>query len=93
MCRAHAARQGECAMNDREKWPESRIAEMRAFFDAGMSLAEIGRRMKLSKNSVNAKIDRLGWPARPSPIKRGGPKLRPKRVARGASTLPPLGPQ
>ena len=93
LCRAHAARQGECAMNDREKWPKSRIAEMRAFFDAGMSLAEIGRRMKLSKNSVNAKIDRLGWPARPSPIKRGGPKLRPKRVARGASTLPPLGPQ
>ena len=36
-------------MNDREQWPKFRIAEMRALFDAGVSLAEIGRRMKLSK--------------------------------------------
>ena len=74
-------------MNDREQWPESRIAEMRAFFDAGMSLAEIGRRMKLSKNSVNAKIDRLGWPARPSPIKRGRPEAAAEACgARGIDT-------
>ena len=77
-------------MRDHEEWPDSRIAEMQAHFDAGLSLREIGKRMKLSKNAINAKIDRLGWPARPSPIKRGGPP-QIRRVPRGVSTLPPLG--
>jgi GcrA cell cycle regulator len=50
-------------------WPSDRIIRLRALWDEGLSTAEIGRRLGVSKNSVVAKSHRLDLPGRPSPIK------------------------
>lgn len=53
-------------MND--TWSEDAIAQLRTLWDEGHSGEEIGRRMRLSKNAVVGKANRLGLPPRPSPI-------------------------
>gem|GEM_PF-183203 len=73
-------------------WNEETIARLRALWAEGLSVAEIGRRMAISKNAVVGKAHRLNLPPRPSPIKRGGqakPKV-PKRIKKGEQTLPQL---
>jgi GcrA cell cycle regulator len=67
------------------------VERLRALWAEGVSVAEIGRRLGFSKNSIVGKAHRLGLPSRPSPIKHGGPsprRSRPQRV-RGPS-LPKL---
>lgn len=61
------------------EWPEARVAQLRALWVEGLSTAQIGRRMGLSKNSVVGKVGRLGLPGRASPIK-----------PREAGSAPPL---
>jgi GcrA cell cycle regulator len=75
------------------EWAEETIVRLRALWDEGLSTAEIGRRLGVSKNAVVGKAHRLDLPARPSPIRRdggGGTPRRsmPRRVA--GPTLPPL---
>jgi GcrA cell cycle regulator len=75
------------------EWTEEKIAELRALWAEGLSTAEIGRRINVSKNAVVGKAHRLDLPARPSPIRRDGPRLPsrppgPRRVT--GPTLPPL---
>jgi GcrA cell cycle regulator len=75
------------------EWAEDTIIRLRALWDEGLSTAEIGRRLGVSKNAVVGKAHRLDLPARPSPIRRdggGGAPRRsaPRRVA--GPTLPPL---
>ena len=75
------------------EWNEETIARLRALWAEGLSTAEIGRRMAISKNAVVGKAHRLNLPARPSPIRREGataaPRpVMPRRVT--GSTLPPL---
>jgi GcrA cell cycle regulator len=75
------------------EWAEETITRLRALWDEGLSTAEIGRRLGVSKNAVVGKAHRLDLPARPSPIRRdgsgGSPRPRaPRRVA--GPTLPPL---
>ena len=76
------------------EWNDETIARLRAFWAEGLSTAEIGRRMGVSKNAVVGKAHRLNLPARPSPIRRDGaassaPRpVAPRRVI--GSTLPPL---
>ena len=75
------------------EWAEETITRLRALWDEGLSTAEIGRRLGVSKNAVVGKAHRLDLPARPSPIRRDGsggtPRPRaPRRVA--GPTLPPL---
>jgi hypothetical protein len=76
----------------KDRWPEERIARLRALHAEGVSFAEIGRRLGVSKNAVGSKADRLDLPGRPSPVRRlTEPKpTRAKLLARGGSTLPPL---
>jgi GcrA cell cycle regulator len=76
----------------RGEWPEERIAALRALHAEGLPLSEIGRRLGVSKNAVNAKADREGLPARPNPVqRRAEPRpARTKPLRRGTSTLPPL---
>jgi IS30 family transposase len=87
-------------MNDPGKtFTPEEIERVRLLWYEGKSLAEIGRELNRSKNSVNAKLNRMRdiegeerWPSRGSPIKPGQKKPpKPKRVPPGASTLPPLG--
>lgn len=58
-------------------WDDETIATLRQFWTAGLSAAEIGRRMGFTKNSVIGKAHRLGLEERPSPIRTG---VRPKPV-------------
>jgi GcrA cell cycle regulator len=51
-------------------WTEEAIATLRVLWAEGLSTAEIGRRMGISKNAVVGKAHRLNLPARPSPIRR-----------------------
>ncbi len=76
------------------EWTEETIERLRALWAEGLSTAEIGRRMGISKNAVVGKAHRLNLPARPSPIRRDGPGSparapAPRRIT--GSTLPPLG--
>ncbi len=76
------------------EWSEETILRLRALWAEGLSTAEIGRRMGISKNAVVGKAHRLGLPARPSPIRREGVRSGaaraplPKRPT--GPTLPPL---
>src|SRR6202000_1439118 len=73
---------------------EDTIVRLRALWDEGLSTAEIGRRLGVSKNAVVGKAHRLGLPARLSPSGRDGSgsvaprRSTPRRVA--GSSLPPL---
>jgi GcrA cell cycle regulator len=69
-------------------WSVEREQMLRTLWAEGLATAEIGRRMKMSKNGVVGKAHRLHLTARPSPITR-------RTVPRGAEatygpTLPAL---
>src|SRR5487761_2566271 len=75
------------------EWNEETIARLRGLWAEGLSTAEIGRRMGVSKNAVVGKAHRLNLPARPSPIRRdvAGATPRPAAPRRVTGpTLPPL---
>lgn len=64
------------------EWTDELIARLRALWQEGLSTAEIGRRMGITKNAVVGKAHRLDLPARPSPIRKtdaGQPASQPKR--------------
>ncbi len=71
-------------------WTPERIIEVTRLWDEGLTTAEIGKVLGVSKNAVVGKAHRLGLPARPSPIRRskseGATKAKP--VAK-----PPLQPR
>ncbi len=76
------------------EWSEEIIAKLRALWAEGLSTAEIGRRLNISKNAVVGKAHRLNLPPRPSPIRRGtgengAPRAATPRRTQGP-TLPPL---
>ncbi|MBS0644263.1 MAG: GcrA cell cycle regulator [Proteobacteria bacterium] len=74
-------------------WNEESILRLRELWDQGLSTAEIGRRLGVSKNAIVGKAHRLDLTARPSPIRRE-PSVRVERPATpprvGGPTLPPL---
>lgn len=72
-------------------WDDGTIQRLGELWDEGLSAAEIGRRLGVSKNAVVGKARRLGLPERESPIKRGvpaAPKQAPRK--RRVATLPKL---
>ena len=75
-------------------WTSETIARLRTLWDEGLSTAEIGRRLGITKNAVVGKAHRLTLPARPSPIRRasGEPASTRRPAARRmtGSTLSPL---
>jgi GcrA cell cycle regulator len=75
-------------------WDEETIRHLRELWAQGLSTAEIGRRLNVSKNAIVGKAHRLDLDARPSPIRREAAKPvmeRPAGFARMAGpTLPPL---
>ena len=76
------------------EWDGRTIARLRADWAAGYSTAEIARRLHTSKNAVVGKAHRLDLPARPSPIRSGGPgagvaaRQKAAREAAGGAPLP-----
>jgi GcrA cell cycle regulator len=74
------------------EWNEDAISKLRALWAEGLSTAEIGRRMGVSKNAVVGKAHRLNLPSRPSPIRRDGERTPRRRLPRRVqgSTLPAL---
>ncbi len=75
------------------EWNEESIGKLRTLWAEGLSTAEIGRRLNISKNAVVGKAHRLNLPARPSPIRRqeSGAAVRPVPPKRAhGPTLPPL---
>jgi GcrA cell cycle regulator len=75
-------------------WGEETIRHLRDLWAQGLSTAEIGRRLGVSKNAIVGKAHRLDLDARPSPIRRDAAKPaseRPASLPRMAGpTLPPL---
>ncbi len=73
-------------------WNEETIARLRAMWDEGLTTAEIGRRLGVTKNAVVGKSHRLLLPPRPSPIRRmpAGQTPRPQPRRTVGPTLPPL---
>ena len=77
-------------------WTDEAIEKLRQLWAEGESLFQIGLKLRVSKNSIAGKAHRLGLPARPSPIKRGGvPKtekpLRGNGSGRGHALALPAG--
>ncbi|CAG4922536.1 unnamed protein product [Acidocella sp. C78] len=60
------------------EWTDEIVSRLRQLWDEGLSTAEIGRRLNISKNSVVGKAHRLDLPARPSPIRRDPSGRRPR---------------
>lgn len=56
------------------EWTEETISRLRELWAEGLSTAEIGRRLSITKNAVVGKAHRLSLPPRPSPIRRGEKK-------------------
>lgn len=54
------------------EWTNETIARLQELWQQGLSTAEIGRQLNITKNAVVGKAHRLGLPARPSPIRAGG---------------------
>ena len=52
------------------EWTEETIERLRSLWQEGLSTAEIGRRMSITKNAVVGKAHRLVLSARPSPIRK-----------------------
>jgi len=74
------------------EWDEEAIARLTTAWAQGLSTAEIGRQMGISKNAVVGKAHRLNLTSRPSPIRRAderAPRRRqPRRIV--GPTLPAL---
>ena len=76
------------------EWTEESITCLRGFWQEGLSTAEIGRRMQITKNAVVGKAHRLTLPPRPSPIRKNlelaSTGLQPQRsVLANATSSPP----
>ena len=73
------------------------VAKARDLWDEGLSSAQIGLRIGVTKNAIIGIAHRRGWPARPNPIERGyARKAKPARLRKPAgagakATLPSLG--
>lgn len=55
-------------------WTPKRVSALIALWNEGLSTAEIGRRLDVTKNAVVGKVHRLGLPKRQSPIRTGAKK-------------------
>jgi GcrA cell cycle regulator len=71
-------------------WTSEQITQLTQLWREGLSTAEIGKRLGISKNAVVGKAHRLHLDSRPSPIKRVGP--RPAIVRHTAHVRPAVPP-
>lgn len=64
-------------------WTQEQIGQLTRLWSEGLSTAEIGKRLGISKNAVVGKAHRLRLPPRPCPIRRSA------RTAVAESAVPP----
>jgi len=65
---------------DTFNWNDRALATVAALWAEGVTTAEIGRRMGITKNQVIGKVHRLKLPQRPNPVKSAAPaKPKPER--------------
>lgn len=69
-------------------WTEERVATVTRLWNEGLTTAEIGRMVGMSKNAVVGKAHRLRLPSRPSPIGQGK-GIRSVRPPAGPKPAPP----
>lgn len=69
-------------------WTDDRITQLRCLWTDGVSTAEIGRRLGVSKNAIIGKAHRLDLPAREDPI-RQATHAKPANIA-PRQTIPKL---
>ncbi|WRH87295.1 GcrA family cell cycle regulator [Nguyenibacter sp. L1] len=69
------------------EWTEETIARLRELWQQGLSTAEIGRQLAVTKNAVVGKAHRLGLQSRPSPIRRPAAPARATE-SRGMESKP-----
>ena len=74
-------------------WTPEQISDLTRLWGEGLTTAEIGKRLGISKNAVVGKAHRLHLPARPSPIKRTGPRPQVYRPATPRQPSAPRAPQ
>ncbi|MBE7730744.1 GcrA family cell cycle regulator [Komagataeibacter sp. FXV3] len=72
------------------EWTEETIARLRDLWQQGLSTAEIGRQLSVTKNAVVGKAHRLGLKPRPSPIRRAAKAApAPAATTAEATAAPP----
>lgn len=64
------------------EWTNETIARLQELWQQGLSTAEIGRQLNITKNAVVGKAHRLGLPPRPSPIRSGGRPAKSSTASR-----------
>ncbi len=64
-------------------WTDDLVKQLEALWIQGLSSAEIGRNLGISKNAVVGKAHRLMLVSRPSPIKNYSPRRLPPSRATG----------
>ena len=66
-------------------WTDQMVEDLKVMWKQGLTTAEIGKRLGVSKNSIVGKVHRLGLSGRPSPIKKKtdkvAPAVEPKKTA------------
>lgn len=72
------------------EWTEETIARLRELWQQGLSTAEIGRQLSVTKNAVVGKAHRLGLQARPSPIRRPPAATRAAEPAAAVMPVPEI---
>ena len=75
----------------RAAWTEARVERLKELWLAGLSSAEIGRQLDVTKNMVIGKARRLGLPGRGSPIKRGVERVAAPRPVPRAGKITLIG--
>ena len=56
-------------------WTDQMVEDLKVMWKQGLTTAEIGKRLGVSKNSIVGKVHRLGLSGRPSPIKKKEDKV------------------
>jgi GcrA cell cycle regulator len=70
-------------------WTTERVAKLERLWQEGLTTAEIGRLLGISKNAVVGKAHRLRLPSRQSPIRREAKAAPvPREVGAGACQWP-----
>ncbi|MHA1564655.1 MAG: GcrA family cell cycle regulator [Alphaproteobacteria bacterium] len=60
-------------------WTEERVMRLRELWTEGLSASQIAAQIGgITRNAVIGKAHRLGLEGRPSPIRSGGPRARPR---------------
>ena len=65
-------------MTEETGWTEERLKMLKALWDEGLSISQIGQRLNVTRNAVAGKAHRLSLPKRQSPISSTAATVRAK---------------